>query len=167
MKKLPNIILCLCVLFISTNFAQKQIEKQTKSKTPISKKVKNFKSAKKKTRITQENEANFVCQLPASVTNVELSRTEIVLNCPAPDKSCSNNKIIEVKTVAVDIENTKYVYIVSVGKIISEGANVEWDLSDVKPGNYTITAGISQLAFDGNGWAVYGQTKTKIVIVKE
>ncbi len=87
-------IICLFVLFVSANFAQKQIEKQTKLKTSISKKVKNSESAKKKTRITQVNEANSVCQLPASVANVELSRTEVVLNCPASDKSCLNNKII-------------------------------------------------------------------------
>ena len=144
MKKLLNIIICLFVLFVSVNFAQKQTEKQKQSKTSISKKVKTSKSAKKKPRMTQENEENFVCQLPASVVGVELSQTEIILNCPASDESCSNNKIIEVKTVAVDNGDNKYVYTVSAGKIIGEGANVEWDLSDIKPGSYTITAKVKK-----------------------
>jgi hypothetical protein len=169
MKKLLNITFCLCILFVSVNFAQKQPAKQTKSKTFVSKKAKNINSAKKKTQTGQEEKPNFVCELPLSVEALELSQTEIVLNCPASDESCPNNKIIEVKTIAVDSGDggVKYVYIISAGKIIGEGANVEWDLSDAKPGSYTITAGISQPTFNGTRWDIYGQTKTKVIIVKE
>ena len=164
MKKLLNITFCVCILFVSVNFAQKQAVKQTKSKTFVSKKAKNINSAKKKTQTGQQEKPNFVCELPHSVHDVELSQTEIVLNCPASDESCPNNKIIEVKTIAVDSGDGRmnYVYTISAGKIIGEGANVKWDLSDAKPGNYTITAGISQPV-----WGVLGQTKTKVVIVKE
>lgn len=53
-----------------------------------------------------------------------------------------------------------YMYIVSVGKIVGEGPDVVWDLKGVKPGSYTITAGVD----DGGG--VRGQTKTKTVVIK-
>ena len=169
MKKLLNIIICLCILFLSASFAQNQIAKQTKTKTSVSKKAKKVNSAKKKTKIKQEEEPNFVCQLPINVIALELSQTEIILNCPASDQTCSNNKIIKVETVAVDPEGVeqKYVYTVSAGKIIGEGWNVEWDLSDAKPGTYVITAGISYPGLGGTVWQVWGQTKTKVVLVKE
>ncbi len=61
----------------------------------------------------------------------------------------------------------KYVYVVSAGKIIGKGADVEWDLSDAKPGSYTITAGISQPIFDGTRWEVLGRTRTKVLVIKE
>jgi hypothetical protein len=170
MKKLPNIIFCLCLLFVSANFAQNQTVKQTKSKSFAGKTVKKVNSVKKKTKVKQEEEEpEFACQLPASVTALELSQAEIVLNCPESDESCSTNKIINVRTVSVDMEGAehKYVYTVSAGKITGEGPNVEWDLSDAKPGTYYITAGLSYPGLDGTVWRVWGTTQTKVVRVKE
>ena len=150
-------MICLLALFVSANFAQKRAVKQTKSKTSVGKKAKNIKPQK------------FFCGLGPSVVALNLSQTEIANDCSASNAACSNNKIIKVEITAVNREDIeqKYVYTVSAGKIIGEGANVEWDLSDVKPGSYTITAGISEPAFDGNGWAVYGKTQTKVVVIKE
>lgn len=158
MKKLSSVFICLFVLFASAAFAQKVISKQTKPKTSVNKKVKNSK---------QNKQSNYVCQLPVSVIDVELDRTFITLNCPKSDESCSSEKIIKVKTLAVDIEEMKYVYTASGGKIIGEGASVEWDLSDVKAGNYIITAAISQPIFNGTRWEVLGMTKTRVITVKE
>ena len=98
-----------------------------------------------------------------NVTALHLSQTEITASCPANPKSCSdNNRKIEVSTAAIDFENdvSNYLYTVATGKIIGQGANVVWDLSNVSPGNYTITVGID------NGCGVCGWTKTQTVIVK-
>lgn len=155
MKKLPYILICLGLLFVSVNFAQKQIPKKSKSVS----------SAKKKTRPAPKKEVGFVCQLPASVNSIELSQSEVILNCPLDDNSCKSNKIIKVTTIAIDSGEMKYVYYVSAGKIIGAGSDVEWDLTDIKPGTYAITAGISQPYADG--WSVFGETKTQIVTIKE
>lgn len=166
MKKMLNIAICLFLLLVSTNFAQKQIAKQTKNKSFVNKKTEISKAGKKKVRFSQKKKAEFFCQLPASVTTIKLSQSEIVLDCPPTLENCPNNKIIKVIVTAIDTGNEKYVYNISAGKIIGEGANVEWDLTDVKPGTYTITTGISQL-YSGFGWQVYGETKTKIVKIKD
>ncbi len=80
------------------------------------------------------------------------------------------NTILRITTIAIDPEDEeiKYEYSVSAGKVIGEGADIEWDLSDVQPGTYSVTAGISQPSIFGkNGWAVFGMTQTRKVIVKE
>jgi hypothetical protein len=154
MKKLLSIAICLLMLLVSTNFAQKRAVKQTKSKISVSKKAKSIKSN------------TYVCELGASVVALNLSQTEIASDCSASDENCSTNKIIKVTVTAVDTGDNRYVYAVSAGKVMGEGYDVEWDLSGVPAGGYTITAGISQPAFDGKGRAVYGMTKTKTVVIK-
>lgn len=168
MKKLLNIIFCLCILFVSVNFAQNQPAEKAKSEDYSNEKI-NETELSDDEDLSEEEDKNNACQLPANVTALELSQTKINLNCQASDKSCSNNKIIEVKTTAPDREDieVKYVYIVSAGKIIGEGAIVKWDLSDVKPGSYTITAGISQPFPDSTTWKVFGATQTRVVVIKE
>jgi hypothetical protein len=161
MKKLVSIIVLSILLPASAIFASGQTKRKNSSE------AKKTSSFQKKSRRQQEKETNFFCQLPASVTNLELNQTEIVLSCPTPDENCINNQIIKVTTTTVDIEDIKYVYVVSAGKIIGEGANVEWDLSDAKSGTYTITAGISQPIFNGERWEVLGKTQTKTVVIKE
>lgn len=135
-------IVCLLVLFVSVNFAQKQSVKRTK----------------KKHKVAQKKKADFFnCQYDPGVTNMELSQSEIALNCPPSIENCPNNKIIEVKVTTIDTGDRVYAYAISAGKIIGEGANVQWDLTDVKPGTYTITASVSQ----------YGRTQTRVVVIKE
>ncbi len=102
---------------------------------------------------------------PASVTNLTLSASEIIIGCnnPAKNKSCSDgNTEISVTTEATDPENDvlTYNYIVSGGKIVEEGKQVVWDLWGVQPGTYTITAGVD------DGCGICGQTKTQTVVVK-
>ncbi|HLL99803.1 MAG TPA: hypothetical protein VK400_02005 [Pyrinomonadaceae bacterium] len=154
MRSLLIAILCFGVLFASEARAQ-----GGGSNSQAAKKTKPSKQAKKR-KAAQKQE--FVCQLPANVTAVELSRTEVPAVCP-PDNSCT--QIIEVSTVAVDPGNggLTYVYTISGGKIIGSGSNVRWDLSGVKPGTYVITVGIDE----GSGWGVLGSTRTREVKVVE
>jgi len=161
MKKLNVIIFSFCIALAANGFAYGQTN-QPNSTAKTEKKT----AGQKKSRGWQKQKPSFACDLPASVTNVELSQTEIALSCPTGE-NCSDNKIIKVKTVAVDSGEIKYVYTVSAGKIIGEGANVEWDLSDAKPGSYTITTGISQPIFGGERWEIFGKTMTKVVVIKE
>ena len=139
---------------------------QTDVKTSAVKSEKGV-SSKKKTGKRVKKEQKFVCQYPASVVNVVLNQIVINLKCLPTDEDCEGNRIIKVRTDAVDNGEMKYVYIVSAGKIIGEGATVEWDLSDAKPGIYTITAAIAQPFLDTDRWEVFGLTKTKTVTVKE
>ncbi len=167
MKKLTAIILSLFVVFISLNFAQNQSADRTNSGEIEGEEIINSDSSDEDSDESEED--TFVCQLPASVVDLQLSQKEIILNCQATDNSCSNNKIIKIAvTAAVGEDEFKHVYTITAGKIIGEGANVEWDLSDVKPGTYVITAGISQPSvFGEDGWAVFGTTQTRTVTVKE
>lgn len=101
-----------------------------------------------------------------NVTDLTLSATEITTGCKnaAESDGCPDEaKEISVKTVSIDPENDvlTYNYTVSGGKIIGKGAEVVWDLTDVKPGTYTITAGVD------DGCGVCGQTMTREVVVKE
>ena len=154
MKKLLLLLFCLG-LFTSYNFAQKR----SSSKTSTVKKVKTKSQKKKKT------EQNYISQLPARVVLLELNQTEIISDCPSGDNVCATNKILQVRTSAVISGECKYLYSVTAGKVIGEGADVEWDLTDVNPGTYTITAAINQF-HENWGWQVFGETKTQTVIVK-
>ena len=103
---------------------------------------------------------------PANVTAIEVSDSTITLPCaagrPAEGLSCNDNTTINVTTTATDPENDPlvYNYTVSGGRIVGSGANVQWDLSGVQPGTYTITAGVD----DGCGFC--GQTQTRTVTVE-
>lgn len=101
---------------------------------------------------------------PANVTKLNLSAAEVNLSCNDKDKNCAaRNLKIDVNTIAVDPENDTLIfnYTVSDGKILGNGANVIWDLSGVKAGTYTITAGVD------DGCGVCGQTQTATVTVNE
>ncbi|MGI8669003.1 MAG: hypothetical protein ACR2J3_04045 [Aridibacter sp.] len=104
---------------------------------------------------------------PANVSDLILSRTEIIADCGSlnatENKDClSDTKKISVSTTATDFESDVlvYYYKVSGGKIIGKGAKVFWDLSGVEKGTYTITAA----ADDGCG--LCGKFITKTVVVK-
>lgn len=94
-----------------------------------------------------------------AVTNLILSATEIIARC---DLSASVRHIA-IFTTANDPDNDPliYDYKVSEGKIIGQGSNVVWDLSNVQAGTFTITASVD----DGCGDC--GKSMTKTVVVKE
>jgi hypothetical protein len=105
---------------------------------------------------------------PANVTALDLSATTLNLPCPpggTPGEGivCPDNMMVDVRTTAFDPENDPliYNYTVSGGRIVGSGANVQWDLSGVSPGTYTITAGVD------DGCGICGQTQTRTVTVQE
>jgi hypothetical protein len=105
---------------------------------------------------SQARPYDFACQLMnqhANVEEVNLSAVEIGAMSTAP---------ISVSVIARDPENDvlSYNYKVSAGKIIGQGSDVEWDLTGVVPGTYSITVGVD----DGAG--IIGHTITKTVVVK-
>jgi hypothetical protein len=102
------------------------------------------------------------------VADLILSATEITASCsavePRQNKECSNSpRILNVSAssnMPEDEDWLVFIYTVSGGRIVGEGKDVMWDLSDVKPGTYTITAKVD------DGCGVCGETKTKTVEVK-
>lgn len=106
--------------------------------------------------------------VPASdVTGVSFDQTEVVLPCPPGFKSnsgaCRDDQSVGVKTDATNPDNATltYNYTVSAGRVVGQGASVNWDLSGVKPGTYTITAAAD------NGCGFCGKTETKTIVVRE
>lgn len=107
-----------------------------------------------------------VLNVPANVDDLEVGDTEIVLGCPpgtVTGQGCAESSSVSVRTKASDKENDTliYNYTVSGGRIVGQGANVSWDLSGVRAGSYTITAGVD------DGCGVCGKTQTKTITVKE
>ena len=113
-----------------------------------------------------ERQAEIVNQW-ANVTGLTVSDETITLPCPpgqvpAEGQTCEDNTTVSVSTTAVDPEGDvlTYNYTVSGGRIVGSGANVEWDLSGLTPGTYTITAGVD------DGCGLCGQTQTRTVTVE-
>ena len=104
---------------------------------------------------SQDRPFDYGCVLVNQHANVE------EVNLSAVQLDGSSNAVISIDTVARDPENDvlTYVYNVTAGRIIGTGASVTWDLSDVAPGNYTITVGVD----DGAG--VVGKTVMKTVVL--
>lgn len=97
----------------------------------------------------------------ANVTAVDLDSATVTIPCPPGQRSsanCTDDATVGVRTTAVDPENDvlTYNYTVSGGRVVGTGANVNWDLTGVAPGTYTITASVD----DGCGFCGTTQTKT-------
>lgn len=103
---------------------------------------------------------------PPNIDSVTISDTVITLPCPpgkrSRSNSCNDDRTVSVATKASDPENDvlTYNYTVSGGRIVGQGANVQWDLSNAQPGTYTITTGVD------DGCGVCGKTDTKTIEVK-
>ena len=103
----------------------------------------------------------------ADVTNILLSETRVTIPCAegtraAEGANCTDDMSVNVTTTAVDPENDvlTYTYTVSGGRIVGQGANVQWDLTGAAPGTYTIVAGVD------DGCGVCGKTQTTSIIVE-
>lgn len=84
---------------------------------------------------------------PDSLFKIELNRKEIIIPCepgylPMKGTVCDDAKSITVRTIVSSPRNDKlsYKYKISGGQIIGKGEAVIWDLSNARPGTYTITA---------------------------
>lgn len=108
-----------------------------------------------------------VFNLPANVTDVQLSETTVYLPCPPGQRStsgqCADDFSVNVATTAFDPEGDvlTYNYTVSGGRIVGQGANVTWDLTGVRAGTYTITTGVD------DGCGICGQTQTRTIEVRD
>ena len=114
-----------------------------------------------------EDRVPITGNMSAHVTELTLNDYEVNASCsavdPAKHKNCSNGSLtVSVSTTANDPEGDMlvYNYTVSGGRIVGEGKDVIWDLADVKPGKYTITAGVD------DGCGICGETKTQTIKVK-
>jgi hypothetical protein len=101
-----------------------------------------------------------------NVTDLVLDRLELRPKPLPPEQMTgevvsSPDMMINIATNAVDAENDvlDYYYVVSAGRIVGSGPNVQWDLSGVPPGTYTITARVD------DSCGVCGKTVTKGVII--
>ncbi len=108
-----------------------------------------------------------IVNLPPNVDNLTLSESTVYLPCAPGTRStsggCSDEMMVNATTAATDPENDvlTYEYTVSGGRIVGQGSNVNWDLSGVRPGTYTITAGVN------DGCGICGQTKTQTITVAD
>ena len=112
--------------------------------------------------------ADEVINKPATINSVDMSKTVVKKPCkpgfrPAEGESCDDNQTVNVRTSATDPENDvlTYNYTVSGGRIVGQGANVSWDLSDASPGDYTLTVAVD------DGCGVCSDPMTKTVKVEE
>ncbi|CAN5442073.1 hypothetical protein BH10ACI1_BH10ACI1_34560 [soil metagenome] len=171
MRKFKIFLLCCCLILSVASFAESKDSRKPETRvnfTASTATVNNgfpniFRMIKNVVKRIFGKNQNIIVEYKPIVTNLTLSRTEIVAACFIIDSCSNNNQLIEITTEAYDRENDVliYYYQVSGGKIIGKGAKVVWDLSGVKAGTYTITVG----ADDGCGFC--GVTKTETVIVKE
>jgi hypothetical protein len=113
------------------------------------------------------NQAVFITPTPPIYrTSSLLYLDRVELKIPAPSgyrcrEECDEDMIINVIARGINVEEKKnvYKYKVSGGRILDEGKNVRWDLSDARPGTYTITVSV------GDGEKT--KEETGIIIVKD
>jgi len=82
---------------------------------------------------------------------------------PLEARRISEDMIIGVSITADDPENDvlSYRYVVTGGKVIGNGSNISWDLSNVAAGTYSISIGVD------DGYGIRGQTLTKTITVED
>jgi hypothetical protein len=101
-----------------------------------------------------------------NVTNLNLDKLQIRLKDPQPGPPPEETPrlpelMVNVATSAEDAENDvlDYYYVVSGGRIVGSGSNVQWDLNGMPPGTYTITARVD------DSCGVCGKTMTQAVLL--
>ena len=154
MKSLFISVLIICVFIASSGSASPAITEQQRepSRKPVTEKASGQRSA---------------FDVPLNVTALTLSHNKISFVCPEDSTNCTPSPEISISVTAPEPENVVLVYLykISVGKIIGSGPNVVWDLSNVEPGTYTITAAVD---FEGNPWKrPLGTTQTKEITITE
>lgn len=107
----------------------------------------------------------YGCHL-CDVAEIALAYSVLAPDCGPKDGKCSSDRKVGVRTAAVEIEGPhEFLYSVTAGKIVGDGPTVIWDLSDAKPGKYTITVSLS-LPLLPSYWGVAGRTRTESIIVR-
>lgn len=150
MKKYFILLISAVSLFVFFGFSISAGAHKTDSKTAIA-------------RPTPKNKI--------SIRSVELDQYKAELRCPMEifggfkieGARCSEDPSIKITTSVINPKNSEitYYYTVSAGKIVGQGANVSWELKNVRPGEYTVTVGI------GSKSKVFGETITKTIKIGE
>ncbi len=98
-----------------------------------------------------------------NVTNLALDKTEIRLPCPDAEPASAPDSRVEVNVTADDADGDvlTYNYVISGGRIVGQGKKVVWDISKIRAGTYSITAGVD------DGCGICGKTQTKMLTVQE
>lgn len=96
---------------------------------------------------------------PANVSELNIENLVLKVGC----KGIKQTSLVGISVLASDAENDVilYKYKISSGKIIGVGAKVEWDLSGVESGTYSVTA------FVDDGCGMCGKSITKTVTIVE
>lgn len=126
---------------------------EAKPKTCKNKAAKEFASTKSwfgKQKL--EDRKVIVCYVP-NVTDLKLDKEVL-------SKMGITREIAVTTSIQDPNDVVTYEYYVTAGTIVGKGADVVWDLKGVKPGSYTITAGLD----DGGG--IRGQTKSRTVVIE-
>ncbi len=105
-------------------------------------------------------------QNPAEIASIELDKESVSTVCPIsrPHTECNEDDArirVRVHTKEVPKTESTYYYIPSGGRIMGSGPEVVWDLSEVPPGNYTISVGV------GRDDVIAGETLSKTITVRE
>lgn len=101
-----------------------------------------------------------------TVENLMLEETKVTLACPFQYINPKANPCpLEDRQIRIATNSTSaykngwtYYYFVTGGKIIGEGANVVWDFTGAKPGDYSITVGV------GKDGVIKGNLITKMIM---
>ena len=158
MRKLLTLFFYICFLFMlfaNTTYSQQNSHKhKIKTFPPKDENGCVFTYASRFHREKPDNiggkltylfRSNFV-QIPhyncfPIIEKVDLSKKLIFTNCNEEDARCfDKTREIKVSVKAVDFENDVflYIYYVSSGKIIGQGKEVIWDLSNAPVGTHII-----------------------------
>jgi hypothetical protein len=96
------------------------------------------------------------------VESVVFEKDSVFTVCRWNRYSCQTDQArVKVSSFVKDSESNSltYYYIPSKGRILGQGANVVWDLSEASPGKYSLTVGV------GNDGIINGKTITKTLTV--
>lgn len=135
------IIFLFALCFAFNNQSSSALHKENNNSETIAKASPTPKSNKPRKQRSRRKSEQFMREPPRA--NLTTSSNVVYLPCDDGNYSseCPNNQVISVAAVASDPDGERiiYTYNVTVGKIIGEGGNVEWDLSGVPEGKYKIT----------------------------
>jgi hypothetical protein len=114
-------------------------------------------------RITGRKSKTIGCYFGPDIAILNLDKTEMTKGCVP---SNNNENMLRIKVYAdVSTNDANYAFLynykVSAGKIIGEGKEVIWDLSDLSQGIYTISA------FVDNGCGLCGKVITKTISISD
>lgn len=117
---------------------------------------------KKKSKKDKRN-SSVASSFLNNVVKLDISHEQISTACSDSSESCKAERLVRIGATALDVGVILFHYRVNAGKIVGKGATVIWDLTDVPPGTYTITAGVLQERFPNEPLVVLGRTQTRTV----